>query len=80
MRGGWARRMSCDGSGGGGSGGCHVMDLGWWVRGHVMDLGSWVRWMSCDGFGLVGQGTCDGFGVVGQENVMRWTGGGGRRR
>ena len=30
-----------DGFGGGGSGGCHVMDLGW------------VRRMSCDGFGVV---------------------------
>ena len=29
---------------GGGSGGCHVMDLG-----------RWVRRMSCDGFGVVGQ-------------------------
>ena len=24
----WVRRMSCDGFGGGGSGGCHVLDLG----------------------------------------------------
>ena len=38
------RRMSCDGFGGGGSGGCHVMDLGW------------VRRMSCDGFGGGGSG------------------------
>ena len=49
LGGGSARRMSCDGSEGGGSGGCHVMDLGWWIRGHVMDLGWWVRRMSCDG-------------------------------
>ena len=32
--------MSCDGFGGG-SGGCHVMDMGW------------VRRVSCDGFGVV---------------------------
>ena len=26
---GLVRKMSCDGFGGGGSGGCHVMDVGW---------------------------------------------------
>ena len=59
----WVRRMSCDGFGGGGLGGCHVMDLevvgqedgfgGGGIGGcRVMDLG-WVRRMSCDGFGVV---------------------------